>query len=196
MKILIDNGHGANTPGKCSPDFKLREYAWARQVAKLLYQRAEAAGLEPVLITPEYTDISLRERCRRVNELCDRYGADNCLLISLHLNAAGADGKWHTSRGFSSWVARNASAKSKLLARLLWENADMAGLRGNRSVPPEHYLTANFAICRGTKCAAVLTENLFQDNPEDVAFLLSDEGKECIADVHLASILSYINIVK
>ena len=52
MKILIDNGHGANTPEKCSPDFKLREYAWARQVAKLLYQRAEAAGLEPVLITP------------------------------------------------------------------------------------------------------------------------------------------------
>lgn len=27
MKILIDNGHGAETPGKCSPDGRLREYA-------------------------------------------------------------------------------------------------------------------------------------------------------------------------
>lgn len=26
MKILIDNGHGENTPGKRSPDGKLREY--------------------------------------------------------------------------------------------------------------------------------------------------------------------------
>ena len=34
MKILIDNGHGSNTSGKRSPDGKLREYAWAREIAK------------------------------------------------------------------------------------------------------------------------------------------------------------------
>ncbi len=28
MKILIDNGHGTETPGKCSPDGRLREYAY------------------------------------------------------------------------------------------------------------------------------------------------------------------------
>ncbi|ROS80388.1 N-acetylmuramoyl-L-alanine amidase, partial [Muribaculaceae bacterium Isolate-039 (Harlan)] len=33
MKILIDNGHGNNTPGKCSPDQSLREYAYAREIA-------------------------------------------------------------------------------------------------------------------------------------------------------------------
>ena len=31
MKILIDNGHGENTPGKRSPDGKLREYLYARE---------------------------------------------------------------------------------------------------------------------------------------------------------------------
>ena len=31
MKILIDNGHGENTPGKRSPDGSLREYAIRRQ---------------------------------------------------------------------------------------------------------------------------------------------------------------------
>nr|DAT77576.1 MAG TPA: MurNAc-LAA [Caudoviricetes sp.] len=29
-------------------------------------------------------------------------------------------------------------------------------------------------MCRDTKCPAVLTENLFQDNKEDVEFLLSE----------------------
>ena len=33
MKILIDNGHGENTPGKRSPDGSLREYAYAREIA-------------------------------------------------------------------------------------------------------------------------------------------------------------------
>ena len=36
MKILIDAGHGVNTLGKQSPDGKLREYAWARDIAKRL----------------------------------------------------------------------------------------------------------------------------------------------------------------
>ena len=29
MIALIDNGHGANTPGKCSPDKQIREYSYA-----------------------------------------------------------------------------------------------------------------------------------------------------------------------
>ena len=33
MRILIDNGHGVDTPGKRSPDEKLREYAWNRLIA-------------------------------------------------------------------------------------------------------------------------------------------------------------------
>ena len=32
MKILIDNGHGSETPGKRSPDGELREYKWNRDV--------------------------------------------------------------------------------------------------------------------------------------------------------------------
>ena len=30
--ILLDNGHGENTPGKKSPDGSLKEYAYARDI--------------------------------------------------------------------------------------------------------------------------------------------------------------------
>ena len=33
MKILIDNGHGSNTPGKCSPDRRYR--GWLRYGGRL-----------------------------------------------------------------------------------------------------------------------------------------------------------------
>lgn len=36
MRILIDNGHGKETPGKCSPDGRLKEYAYTREIADRL----------------------------------------------------------------------------------------------------------------------------------------------------------------
>lgn len=36
MKILIDNGHGRETPGKRSPDGRLLEYAYTRDIARHL----------------------------------------------------------------------------------------------------------------------------------------------------------------
>ena len=42
-------------------------------------------------------------------------------------------------------------------------------------------------------CPAVLTENLFQDNREDVAILQSEEGRQRIVELHVEAIKNYIN---
>ena len=194
MIVLIDNGHGANTPGKCSPDRQIREYSYTREIASLLEQALSEKGITAIRLTPEDEDIPLSTRVRRVNTICKEFGSQNCCLVSIHLDAAPPnDGKWHNARGFSVRVAKNASQKSKKLARFLYEQAEALKLQGNRSVPPEKYWVQNLAICRDTACAAVLTENLFQDNKEDVAFLLSKEGKDAIVQLHLNGIINYIN---
>lgn len=68
MKILIDNGHGRETPGKRSPDGRLLEYAQNRLLARGIVDGLTARGLDAALLVPEPTDIPLPERCRRVNE--------------------------------------------------------------------------------------------------------------------------------
>ena len=73
MKILIDNGHGAKTRGKRSPDGRLLEY---------LENRIIARGLDASLLVPEETDISLPERCCRVNEWCRQLGGVLAILFS------------------------------------------------------------------------------------------------------------------
>lgn len=195
MIILIDNGHGINTPGKCSPDGRFKEYAWAREIAKMLYNRLKDSYTTK-LITPEEVDISLSTRVKRVNDVCLEHGAKNVLLISIHTDAAGADGKWHNARGFSARVGTNASSRSKKLASCLWNRAIEMGLKGNRCVPNEKYIAQNLYILKTTHCPAVLTENLFQDNKEDVDFLLSAEGKKKIVDMHVKGIIDYINYAK
>ncbi len=55
---------------------------------------------------------------------------------------------------------------------------------------------SDFYVLAKTKCPAVLTENLFQDNKEDVKFLTSEEGKSAIVKVHVNGIINYIKGIK
>ena len=65
MKILIDNGHGENTPGKRSPDGKLREYLYAREIAESVERALRAKGYDVERIVHETIDVPLAERARR-----------------------------------------------------------------------------------------------------------------------------------
>ena len=190
--IAIDNGHGSNTPGKCSPDKKLLEYKWAREIAKMLQEKLISLGFKSELITPEEQDISLKERVSRANTLY-KESNKNMILISIHVNAAKSGEEWQNANGWMVFVSNNASKKSKLLAQCLYKQAELKDLKGNRWIPEEKYWQQSLAICRDTNCPAVLTENLFMDNKEDVAFLLSKEGKEAIVDLHIKGILDYVN---
>lgn len=194
MKILIDNGHGVNTAGKRSPDGSLREYSYTREIASRIVQALTAEGFDAERIVTEEEDISLLERIHRVNAVCRSLGSKNVLLVSVHNNAAGS-GPWLMARGFSAHVSSNASERSKRLAKCLWQAALDNGLRGNRLVPVRKYLVQNLAICRDTLCAAVLTENLFQDNREDVAFLLSEEGKQAVTAAHVQGIKAFVKSI-
>lgn len=84
MKILLDNGHGENTPGKRSPDGKLREYLYAREITEAIERELKLRGYDAERIVHENVDVPLAERARRVNELCGRLGTSNVILISIH----------------------------------------------------------------------------------------------------------------
>lgn len=193
ITVLIDNGHGDPplTGGKCSPDMRLREYRYCREIAQRVSRELSVRGIEAILLVPEKTDTPLRERVRKVNAWARKRGAKKCVLVSIHNNAAGADGKWHNASGFSVFVSKNASKESKHLARIFTERATAMGLMGNRSVPSEKYWVQSLAMTRDTACPACLTENLFQDNESDVNFLLSEEGKQAIVKLHVESIMEY-----
>lgn len=200
MKILIDNGHGSNTAGKCSPDKRLREYAWSRDCAKRLVQALKQKGYDAELVTPEEWDVKLQTRVARVNAICRSVGAKNCLLVSIHNNASGGDGKWHDACGWSVFVSKNASENSKKLARMLTVEAMKRELMGNRSVPLQKYWTWSWTnkdiyILKNTACPAVLTENMFQDHKGDVDYLLSEAGMSELVDMHVEGITKYIESV-
>lgn len=191
MKIILGTAHSKSTPGKRSPDGKFREYLFSREVCKEIKAQLIQKGYDCIIDIEGDEELSLSTRCNIVNSCCRRYGAKNCLYVSIHVNAAGSGG-WANARGLSVYAYTNGSLASKQLAKTLYEEGASKGLKGNRSVPASKYWTANFYVLKYTNCPAVLTENLFQDNKEDVAFLMSPQGRKAIVDYHVNGIIKYL----
>ena len=114
MKILIDNGHGCNTPGKCSPDGVFREYKYTRKIAAAVVQHLQYRGFDAALVTPEEYDVSLRARTERVNTWCQQLGKKNVCLVSIHTNAAGNGHQWMSARGWTCYTSRGQTAGDRL----------------------------------------------------------------------------------
>ena len=216
LYILLDNGHGSNTPGKCSGILsngtRFREYSFCREVVDALYDRLLSyEQFVPIKITPETTDISLGTRVNRINQYCKKYVASNCIMISVHVNAAG-NGGWCSGRGWSAWTTRGETISDKL-AECLYKGADFVILnnkeyvnsfKGQTKQKPiredksdgDRDWEANYQIIRGSNCASVLTENFFMDNKLDVEYLLSARGLTDTINIHLKGIEIYYNRYK
>lgn len=216
--IILGTAHGENVGGKRSPDKRLEEYRFSREIVARLKSELEAAGCTvyvdlPSDRVPTPQTEELRTRCAIVNDLCKKYGKENCLYVSIHVNAAGGDGAWKQAGGWCAYTSRGQTT-ADLLADCLYKAAEdnlrgyarlmeagkKQGSYGQLQRPlridlsdGDRDMEADFYVLKHTACAAVLTENLFMDNRSDVGFLLSDAGKRAIVGLHKEGILNFIN---
>ena len=213
MTVILGTAHRLREPGKHSPDGRLRECIYSREIVRELKKKLEAAGVR-VLTDYEPLDLprsmqssnwkreqqnELAMRVNYVNEVCRQRGAENVIYVSIHVNASGADGKWHEARGWCVYTSPGRTRADEL-ATSLWNAANRLLPKTGRSAiradwtdgDPDY--EAKFYVLTKTRCAAVLTENLFQDNREDVDFLLSEAGRRMIVDLHAEGILDYFSV--
>lgn len=213
--IILGTAHLGTTPGKCSPDKAFREAVYSREVVADLkaiftsygyktfvdYEPLEPNAQMKAANAKSQQNKELTYRVKVVNDLCAKYGKQNCIYISVHVNAAGADGKWHDARGWSIYTSPGKT-KSDDLATCIWNAA-------KRNFPQDHKSAvradwsdndpdyeAKFYVLTKTACPAVLTENLFQDNRRDVDFLLSPAGYQAVERTHVEGVITYLQSLK
>lgn len=190
--VILDNGHGENTPGKRSPKFpdgsQFFEYEFNRDIVRRIAQELDAAGIRYEILVPEKKDIPLKERCDRANRIY-KQTKKKCFLISVHANAAG-NGGWMNARGWCVFTSKGKT-KSDDIATIMWNEM--------KNEFPTHKMRldmsdgdvdweANFTILYNTLCPAILTENFFMDNQEDCKLIMSNAGRQKIAQAHVRAI--------
>lgn len=212
LHIILDAGHGNYnlTHGKCSPvldsevgydeetcyDGRFREGMFNRNVVKKLYEMLKKLGIDVYIINEDVKDTPLGKRVQRANEICKKYGKENCVFISVHANAAGNGNAWLSARGTSVHVCRGCSEASKELARMIYAAASADDFAGNRSVPAEKYWVNDFYVIKNTLCPAVLVENLFYDNRDDIRILMSEDGRNRIAMYIYIGLMNFLEKYK
>ena len=211
MIILIDNGHGSNTEqnGKYSPKLtadmnigseftnggRFREWKYNRVIAKQIVDKLKSMDYDARLVVPEDKDISLSERIRRINTICNKEGVSNVLMISVHSNAKGNGTAWENAKGWEAYTTRGKT-KSDILADFLYKRAD-SNLKGRKIredwTDGDRDKEADFYMIKKSYCPAVLTENFFYDNKDDLEYLTSEEGVHGVVRLHVEGIIDFIN---
>lgn len=178
MKIMLDAGHGYETPGKRSPD-GLREFEFNNAVVefsrKLLsdYQDVE------VMLAHDPTgkiDISLDKRV----EFANRGGAD--VYVSIHANAFGSD--WNDANGIETYVHTSKPEEALELAQKVQNGLVAATGRKNRGVK-----TSEFYVLNKTKMTAILVECGFMTNKEEASLLKSNQYRLKCAEAIVKSLV-------
>jgi len=192
MTVILDNGHGKNTAGKCSPIWgdgsQLFEYKFNRDIVNRISAELTALKINHKILVPELIDISLTERVRRANEI---YAKDkDSFLISVHANAGGGTG-WEifTSVG---------QTKSDTLASVIFVEAHkvLTTIKFRFDVNDgDMDKEADFTILKKTDCPAVLTENMFMDTEKDCKFIMSEHGRQLITKIHVNGIIKYLKLI-
>lgn len=181
MKIMLDAGHGYQTPGKRSPD-GTREYEINRDIA--IEMKRELEGYQGVTIYfahDDKRDVPLKERTDRANRLrVDVY-------ISIHANAF--QGKMGNHGGIETYVYLSKPKEAYALAKKIQtELVKATGLR-DRGVK-----TANFHVLRETSMTAVLIEHGFMDSRTDLPKLKTKAFRRLLARTSVNSIAEYYHL--
>lgn len=208
MKILIDNGHGDldYTKGKYSPkvtDIKdttiykdrFREGIFNRLVANKIVAKLRKLEYDAELLVPEQQDISLTERVRRINAWCNKLGAGNVIVISIHSNALGYGNEWYPNANYWTVWTTVGKTNSDKLATCLWESCKevMPDKKFGKDMKDGDVdYESNFYIIKKANCPAVLTENFFYTCKENLKFIASEQGRELIAEGHVKGIINYL----
>lgn len=195
--IILGTAHLKSTPGKCSPDKKFYEYKYSREICQAVKAILQDMGYT-VFIDIEDDDLKVSQsqelclRCKTVNDLQKVY--KNCIYISIHVNAAGNGTKWMNATGWAAYTSTGITAADKLATCLY--NSAKKNLEGKKirtdysDKDPD--IESDFYILKHTNCPAVLTENFFQDNKQDVEYLTSNLGFHQIVRLHVEGILNYV----
>jgi N-acetylmuramoyl-L-alanine amidase len=183
--ICIDAGHGGKDAGASANNLYEKDITLklALKIAKLLN---EYENTEILLTRQDDTFIKLNDRAKFAND----NKAD--FFYSIHVNAATNI----AARGYEDYIHTSLSNESGTAKLRDIIHEEIKNYVGRYNVPDRGKKKADFMVLRLTKMPAVLTENLFLTNGEDVKLLKDDTFLNGLAESHVKGIAKAFGLQK
>jgi len=173
--VVFDPGHGGRDPGAISA-IGLQEKDVNLAVTRMIEGRLARNGVEGHLTRTDDSYVALDARARIANSY------EPQLFVSIHADSA----RDTQAEGFTVYVARSASARSRRAAAAIERAMSAAGVhsRGVRE--------ANYRVLVRTACPAVLVELGFLSNPYEGIRLADEDYRQRLAEAVSEGIIDFL----
>jgi N-acetylmuramoyl-L-alanine amidase len=205
--VILDAGHGGvidgvyQTKGKRSPKWDdneevsmvniLYEGVSTRLVREELERMLKKEGIKFFFANEGRKDTALSERVKFANSIAKKYGASNCLYISIHHDAF----KLNQGEGYSVFTTPGQTDSDIYAEAYMEEMAKLFPDRKPRTDDKDGDMDKekNFYVIRETICPAILTENFFMTHEyECKEILMKKQGRRKIAEAHFNMIKRFV----
>ena len=190
--LILDVAHGADVPGKRSPDGKFQEWMWSRGFCKRLmmeFFNPMHKGFDVIVpYLHSHDEPGLSTRVKVYNNLSRDY--EFTFTASMHNNAANNPAKWWNTMakdggGIEIWTDKehnHSDELAEIFMKVIMTLAPNEKYRLNH--PKDVSKDANFTVIHGykkkdifipRKYEAFLLETLFMDNVVDIKKLMDEK---------------------
>lgn len=183
--VLLDAGHGIDTPGKRSPVWKdgtqLFEWEFNRAIVAIISRYLTASNISNIKLVISDVDVSLKARSSQINELYEKYKDTYFVyLLSIHGNAANSPG----AHGIEAFTTEGITVCDKI-ADMYLKELEALGWKMRYNNKTKLNKDLNFYILRKTKCPSILTESGFYTNEEECKKMMDRYWRNQIALAHI-----------
>lgn len=173
--VVLDPGHGDHDPGAIGNGLQEKERALT--LTRMVRDILVANGVNVKMTRDSDIFVTLSGRAKIANDL----GAK--IFVSFHLNSGGGT-------GYESFVYNRNDKNTNRLQDLI--HAEAMKVLGPKGFRDRGKKTKDLAVVRETHMPAVLTENGFIDNANDMSHIRQDEVLRQLAKGYAKAILNYL----
>ncbi len=182
--VMLDPGHGKDTPGKRSFDQSFFEYEFNRDMSKRIGNYLRAKGIQvKETVTADLHDTPLSERVAISNK------SDADLFVSIHSNAFG--NTWNNARGWEIYCYKKNSHGGRLAKAIHDANIPEVGLL-DRGIKETN--SPGLYVIRNATKPAVLIEHGFFSNIEELKKLKDPAFRDKMARLDAKGICNFLGI--
>lgn len=183
--VMLDPGHGGSDPGAASLSDKY-ESEFTLDISERTAEILADTGIKVYMTRSDDTDVSLDDRIAMARKY------QPSLFVAIHCDSSETDSLFGTHtfyyKNYSAPLAENINNNTAKVYSELYINTDKSeqSNRGTKFYP--------FAVTRIEECPSVLVECGYLTNPTDCDFLLTEQGRQKIAEAIAKGITETLNV--
>lgn len=195
MNIILTPSIPSGYQYRQSPNINLDELTYINRLADAIILRLRESAKHTPFITIQKLTGPMDQILASLKEITQNTPPSANCLIALGLNAEQSDCRYHSSQGWRVISNPESPQSSELATAMATAAIQTLGPRAiaSQSQKPSLQHLNPTPILTARNIPAVLTLNLYQDNRQDAAYLLSSTGRRAIINLHVKGISAYLD---